>query len=433
MLHNKIRYDFDQIALDAQLKTDAGVTLKPVLQQIRSAVDDTQYSTSYASVRLPFDAPMLQAVEARVKDIGPIDHVVVIGIGGSSLGFKAVYDALQDQASMPSRSIIVLETVDTPSVVAALKHIDYVLTQKLRVHVCVISKSGTTTETITLWRMVQPVLQEHAAHQWHIGVTIITDAGSVLEQYAHDHKIAVLHIPPLVGGRYSVLSSVGLFPLMLCGIDGDVVHAGARDALTDATTLPLQDTFPFKHACALQAAYNNCYEVHDTFIFSPWCATLGLWYRQLAAESLGKMSTVEDMIVDMIPTVSIGSTDLHSIGQLYLSGAQNFWTTFLIVHEHNVIKTNDDHALDRCVQSLNNRSLNAIMSAIIQGTMAAYQERGVPFSVVTLPERSPYAIGYLLQSYMLAIIYAGELLGVNPFDQPDVERYKSITRTLLDQ
>ena len=142
---------------------------------------------------------------------------------------------------------------------------------------------------------------------------------------------------------------------------------------------------------------------------------------------------MEDMVVDMIPTVSIGSTDLHSIGQLYLSGAQNVWTTFIITHERDDLKTGKDNALDACVPGLSNCALTDIMRAIIDGTMAAYQERSVPFSVITLCERSPYTIGYQMQSYMLAIMYAGELLGVNPFDQPDVERYKSVTRALLNR
>jgi glucose-6-phosphate isomerase len=171
--------------------------------------------------------------------------------------------------------------------------------------------------------------------------------------------------------------------------------------------------------------------VHDTFIFSSWCATIGLWHRQLVAESLGKKQTTGDKVVTIFPTVSVGSTDLHSIGQLYLSGARGFITTFLIMQEHDDIKTNTDHSLDRSVTSLNDRSLAEIMNIIFEATLKAYQDRTNPCSVIALPERSPKMIGNLLQNYMLAIMHAGALLDVNPFDQPDVERYKVITRTLL--
>ncbi len=400
---------------------------------IKSAAADEQYTTAYASVRLPHDAAMLDAVRTRAQEVGGVDLCVIIGIGGSSLGFRAVHDALQDQATLLPHQLLVLETVDTPSMQVALLQLDAALIQEQRIHVTVISKSGTTTETIALWRIVQPILRAHNPDAWHKMVTIITDADSPLDVYAREHTIATLSIPKIVGGRYSVFSPVGLFPLLLCGIDCDALLSGARQAIDDALTMPLEQTFAYQHAVALQQAYAQGYVVHDTFIFSNWCFTIGLWYRQLAAESLGKKHTSDNTVFSMIPTVSLGSTDLHSIGQLYLSGARNFWTTFLIVQESDVIKTSVDHNLDSCVASLNDRSLTDIMHAITQGTQKAYQELGVPFSVITLSERSPFSVGYLLQSYMLAIIYAGELLGVDLFNQPDVERYKAITRELLQR
>lgn len=400
---------------------------------IKAAAVDEHYTTAYASVRVPYDTAMLDAVGTRAQEIGAVDLCVVIGIGGSSLGFRAVYDALQDQATILPHQLLMLETVDTPTTQAALLRIEAALAQNQRVHVTAISKSGATTETLALWRVIQPVLRAHNPDAWHQMVTIITDADSPLDMYACEQNIATLSMPRMVGGRYSIFSPVGLFPLLVCGIDCEALLSGARQAIDEALTLPLEQTFAYKHAVALQGAYAQGYVVQDTFIFSAWCFTVGLWYRQLAAESLGKKRASDNAVFNMIPTVSLGSTDLHSIGQLYLSGARNFWTTFLLVQESDSIKTSNDQSLDRCVASLNNRSLTDIMHAITQGTQKAYQELGVPFSVITLSERSSFTIGYLLQSYMLAIIYAGELLGVDPFNQPDVERYKAITREELLQ
>lgn len=417
-----VTYNSEQLLnTDKNFITSAASQLEAVRDLVQFATDDSAYSTLYASARLPFDAELAQSVRERANAVGAVDLLVLIGVGGSSLGFRAVYDALQDQVTILPHNVLVLETVDTPSVAAALVRIEGALQQTLNVHVCVISKSGTTTETNTLWHVVQPMLEKHIPQNWQRMVTIITDPNSPLADYAQAQGIAVLTVPKLVGGRYSVFSPVGLFPLMLCNIDTEQFLFGAQQAIHDSTAEPLENTFPFRHAVAIATAFSNCYEVHDTFIFSVWCATVGLWYRQLAAESLGKMSETEGMVIDMIPTVSIGSTDLHSIGQLYLSGAQNFFTTFMIVHAQDALNT-----------SVSN-PLHEIMSAMVKATMQAYQERGVPYTVITLSERSPYTIGYLLQSYMLAIMYAGELLGVNPFDQPDVERYKLITRELLKQ
>ncbi len=431
LLSTKVIYSSEQIRIEKDTLSAALSRVAVVCDELRTALTDSYYTTSYASVYLPFDTLMHTRIQERVQEVGEIDLLVVIGVGGSSLGFRAVYAALQDQATLAAHQVLVLETIDTPSVAVALERIEYALAEKFRVHVCMISKSGTTTETIALFRLVQSILQKHNS-PWYRDVTIITDSDSPLDQYAQKMRIMTLALPALVGGRYSVFSAVALFPLMLCGIDIQSLLSGARDALRDATTVPLEDTITFQHAVALASWYHTGYAVHDTFIFSPWCATLGLWYRQLAAESLGKKSIKDTLIVDMIPTVSIGSTDLHSIGQLYLSGARNFCTTFIIVSEADTLKIGEDHALDQCVP-LNNYSLNSVMTALIQGTLGAYQERSVPFSVITLTERSPSTIGYLMQSYMIASIYVGRLLGVNPFDQPDVERYKKITRTLLSR
>lgn len=413
--------------------TDSAITQKLTALRaiIKAAVIDNQYATPYASVRLPYDAAIMNVVRERAQAVGPLDLCVLIGIGGSSLGFRAVYDALQDQTTILPHQLLVLETVDTPSTQSALLQIEATLLEKQRVHVTLISKSGTTTETLALWRVIQPILRAHNSDAWQQMVTILTDKDSPLDMYARQHAIATFNIPKMVGGRYSVFSSVGLFPLLVCGIDIEVLCAGARQAIDDALQNKEEQSFALQHARALQHAYAQGYAVHDTFIFSNWCLTIGLWYRQLAAESLGKKRASENAVFNMIPTVSLGSTDLHSIGQLYLSGARNFWTTFLIVQESDSIKTSNDQSLDPCVAFLNNRSLADIMHAITQGTQRAYQKLGVPFSVITLSERSSFTIGYLLQSYMLATIYAGELLGVDPFNQPDVELYKTITRELL--
>lgn len=422
-----VQYSLDDMHIDAATLEHARKQRALIASTIKTASADATYSSFYASIYCPFDKIMQQHVQARANVVGAVDLLIVVGIGGSSLGFHAVYQVLQDQATLKPNQVIILETVDAPSTAVALHQIKSALDNNKKVHVCVISKSGITTETVALWRIVQATLSAHA-RSWARMVTIITDADSPLDKYAQKQTIAVLTVPRLVGGRYSVFSPVGLLPLALCGVDTAQLCTGARDAIT--AMIAEKNSMPLEHAAAIFTAYHKNYAVHDTFIFSQWCGAIGLWYRQLAAESLGKMRA-DKKLFSMLPTVSIGSTDLHSIGQLYLSGANNFWTTFMIVQEHKNISINHDEALGDVGVSLSEGSLSEIMDAIVQGTIKAYRNRGIPFSSITLAERSPHAIGYLLQSYMLAIIYAGTLLQVNPFDQPDVERYKEITRDLL--
>jgi len=383
------------------------------LNIVENASKDFNYATSHASIACPFDITMHKQVHEHAAKIGPLDYCVVIGIGGSSLGFRAVYEALQDTATIPSDRVLFLETIDAPAVKQAYTILDSALKNGARVHVCVISKSGTTLETVTLWQIIQPLLAMRKPKDWYTHVTIITDENSPLAAYAQTHNITCMKIPKLVGGRYSVCSPVGLMPLSMCGIDINSFCAGARDAVTMLCTG--QNSMPFNHASALVWAYTHNYHVHDTFIFSTWCAALGQWYRQLAAESLGK-ADARGTIFSMIPTVSIGSTDLHSIGQLYFSGARNFWTTIILLNE----------------KKFSSNKLTEIMHALAHATLQTYQDLAIPFSVLELPERSAYTIGFVMQSYMLAIMQAGKHLELNPFNQPNVERYKILAHAQLD-
>jgi glucose-6-phosphate isomerase len=263
----------------AQLSSILTSTQKNILDQITTAIrqaeKNTEYHSQYASIYAPFDIKIKTEIGAQASKVGIIDYLVVIGIGGSSLGFRAVYDALQDQTILKKDQICILETVDTPSVLSALNSIEALLIQQVRVHISVISKSGSTIETLALWYTVQQLLEKYHKNNWNQQVTIITDTGSPLELYAHTHGIKVLTIPQLVGGRYSVFSPAGLFPLALCGLELDTLLQGARDAITALhNTQAVQTTMTIQHAIAIFSAYQRNYQVHDTFIFSTWCKTI---------------------------------------------------------------------------------------------------------------------------------------------------------------
>ena len=161
---------------------------------------------------------------------------------------------------------------------------------------------------------------------------------------------------------------------------------------------------------------------------------MGQWYRQLMGESLGKQHDVQgqDVFVGPTPTVSVGSTDLHSVGQLYLGGPYDKYTTFLSVESyHSTVKIGNAIAVNELVPDLQGKSVAQVVRAIEQGVQLAYTTSQRPFSSIVLPQKNAYYCGQLLQWKMLEIIYMGALLEVNPFDQPQVELYKQETRKIL--
>ena len=168
------------------------------------------------------------------------------------------------------------------------------------------------------------------------------------------------------------------------------------------------------------------------FVFDPTLEDLGKWWRQLVGESLGKNETRAGGVSEtsILPTVSVGSTDLHSVGQLYLSGAPGIATTFVAVGQPEMIIPAHGIA-ERLVSGLGGASSAAITDAILEGTKRAYTEKKLPYLSIHLRDLSPEAMGAFMETQMIAVAIAGELLDINAFDQPNVEDYKRITRGLL--
>lgn len=350
------------------------------------------YSKPEDALRLPFDAAPLRAVRAvaRAMVSKRLKYIVLIGIGGSNLGAKAIYDALlgRDDLLRPERfpKIFFADTPD-PEYMSSLRHFLAPFTGRPNeILVVVISKSGNTTETLAIANAARDVL---GSKKRFVTITDVGRAG------------ATLAIPPAVVGRYSVFSAAGLFPLAAAGLDVGALRAGARAArAADAT----------HKAEAVYAQYKKGIRIHDLFLFHPELESLGKWWRELVGESLGKRGR------GILPTVSIGSTDLHSVGQLYLGGPRNRFTTFVTTRR----KPRD--------RSVGVRELEAIY----RGVIIAYRKRGLPFAEVVLDAVNERSLGTFMQTNLLEIIHLGTRMGVNAFDQPAVELYKSETRRLLN-
>lgn len=435
---NSIHFDYKN---NCQVTHEA---LEPLQKKLQAEIArihnarDHNYNTAYASINLPFDTELVKTIKHVVKEKKCLQPtiLIIIGIGGSNLGTIAALEALQGKFYNKYNDINVffVDTIDSDYIHDIAQLVEHELTRGNNILINVISKSGTTIETIANFEVFLEILKNHRPYNYHNFIVATTDKGSALWHLAVNEKFTYLEIPHNVGGRYSVLSAVGLFPLYFCGIDIENLCAGAQHGFLLST----QKEFPHNPAAISAVLIATHYQqgniIHDTFIFSVALASLGAWYRQLSAESVGKAYDKNNKLINtgVLPTISIGSTDLHSVAQLYLAGPYNRFTTFVAV-EHNQTNINVPNykKFEMLAPNIQAKSLSTIMHAILEGTKKAYLNDNRPFISITLPEKSAYYIGQFMQMKMIEIMYLGFLLQVNPFDQPHVENYKKETRKLL--
>lgn len=414
-------------------------TLKSEIMRVNQALDDHAYDSVYASLNLPFDDSSIQKIKTLVDDKKSLKPtvLVVIGIGGSNLGTLAIQEALLGKLyneKNPDLKIYYADTVDSAYISEILKLVTQELKNGNRIILNVVTKSGTTTETIANFEIFLQLLMRYYPDEYAQYVVVTTDRDSVLWNIAHEEKFSLLEIPKNVGGRYSVFSAVGLFPLGLLGCDIFSLLRGATDMLKICSSLLLDENYAAQSACIMYAQYKQSIHIQDLFLFSMQLEGIGKWYRQLVGESLGKEFNLQGAKVEIgiTPTVSIGTIDLHSVGQLYLGGPRDKSTTFVSVKDQsNKLVVPEMQLFERAVEKIQGKSMASIMQAILQGVQAAYIKNNRPFVALELPECTEYYIGQLLQYKMVEIVYLGYLLGVNPFDQPNVESYKQETRKIL--
>ncbi|MDO8559425.1 MAG: hypothetical protein Q7S23_00095 [bacterium] len=407
-------------------------------QQLRAVATRGGYEAVESSLCLPSDAALFAQVSAAVKAMvnASLKYVVVVGIGGSNLGTKAVYDALAGgfETLEPRRfpKLLFADTVDPEWLQRFKTLLDTEVKRSGEVLVSLISKSGSTTETVVNFEILYRQLSRRfkaAARR----VVVTTDEGSKLWQLAETLGLRRLSVPKPVGGRYSVLSAVGLFPLAAAGYNVKALRAGASAMRERCLAERLEDNPAMLSASILYQQRQRGFLIHDTFVFHPELESLGKWYRQLMGESIGKEQDAEGKTVNagMFPTVSVGSTDLHSVGQLYLGGPKAVVTTFVASAKSASVKIPSNLQLTGLVPGIAGKTVADVMAAIRSGVKIAYGKRGLPFMEVILGDQSERSLGEFLQFKMMEMMYLGKLVRVNAFDQPNVEAYKVETRRIL--
>lgn len=406
-------------------------SLGPLFKKFSTVSEQKGYTQHDSLIRLPADKHQLvqvqKLVEAKCKCNPAL--AVIVGIGGSNLGAQAVYQALYASLK-PQVPLYFADTVDDESIGTLLAKAEQVLKGGQNILIIAISKSGSTTETIANFECFLALLIKYQPKEYHKSVVVITDKDSPFWQLAQKKQFDLLEIPAAIGGRFSVFSSVGLFPLAIAGVDIEQLCAGAQEIT--ASCIQAEDANPaFIFASVLAAHYAKGIAIHDLFVFSLALEGLGKWQRQLLGESLGKPGHKGEPL-GITPTVSVGSTDLHSVGQLYLGGPNVRVTTFVWVQNPGMqVQVPDMPEFNTLVPHLQKKSLHAIMEAIFKGTQKAYADAQCAFMTIMMPEKNAFYIGQFLQMQMIATIYLGALLKVNTFDQPQVELYKCNTRKIL--
>lgn len=411
--------------------------LKREIEQVRS-LWGSGYDNEYAFLSLSADQALHSMIEDVVhtkKKFKP-DILVVIGIGGSNLGAYAIHEALHGSLyneTEPTVRVHWADTVDSEYTRDIEQVCKKVLTHGGTVMLAIISKSGMTTETLANAQVFLKLLADFKKPLCE-HVVVITDHDSPLWRAAQRDNIVCLAIPQLVGGRFSVFSSVGLFPLSMLGVDIKALLAGAESMKATCC-----DTDITKNPAALSAAivydrYHAGCVIYDTFLFSCALKGVGAWYRQLLAESIGKMHDRHGKLVrvGITPTVSLGTTDLHSVGQLYAAGPFNRVTTFVTVPPRADVVVPSQGPFGELASYLSKTSFSIIMDAFHHSVMHVYRKDSRPFMSIELSERSAYALGQFMQLKMVEIVYLAHLFAINPFDQPQVELYKAETRRMLE-
>jgi glucose-6-phosphate isomerase len=372
----------------------------------------------------------LSAIEDVANEIrSKSEIVVVVGIGGSYLGAKAVIDAL-------NHSFAQLISKDNPTIVFAGNNIceDYhrellEMLDKHKYSIVVISKSGTTTEPAIAFRLLKQHLEskigkaEAAKH-----IVAITDSSKgALRQLATQEGYRTFIIPDNVGGRYSVLTPVGLLPIAIAGFDiKSLVNGATKAELATGVDIPFEENAACQYAAARNALYSKGYRVEILVNYTPKLHFLAEWWKQLYGESEGKDNK------GIFPAAVDFTTDLHSLGQYIQDGERFLFETVISVQnaKHNLEIPEDKANLDE-LNYIAGKRLSDVNRMAQLGTTLAHLDGRVPNMEIQIPEISEYWLGYLIYFFEKACAISGYTLDVNPFDQPGVEAYKKNMFALL--
>ncbi|KAB3525840.1 glucose-6-phosphate isomerase [Alkaliphilus serpentinus] len=388
--------------------------------------------TGWLELPHSIDNKLIRDIKNTALDVqNKCDVFIIVGIGGSYLGAKAAIEMLthhfHNQLASQDRK--------APEIYFAGHHISSTylkqlldLIEKKEVCINVISKSGTTTEPAIAFRILKRFMENKYGKEGASKRTIATTdkEKGALKELANEEGYKTYVIPDDVGGRYSVLTPVGLLPMAVAGIDVEEILEGAKEALKDTNNPNIKENHCYQYAAIRNILYRKNKTIEMLVGYEPSLQYFGEWWKQLFGESEGKDSK------GIFPATGSFSTDLHSMGQYIQQGIRNLFETVIQVEEsiEEIVIEAEANDLDG-LNYLAGKTMTFVNQKAFEGTTLAHIDGGVPNLIINVPKLTPYYFGYLVYFFEKACGISGYILGVNPFNQPGVEDYKKNMFALL--
>lgn len=368
----------------------------------------------------------IKKAAAKIKSDSEV--LIVIGIGGSYLGARAAIEFIKS----PNYNVM---KKDTPDIYFSGNSISSTALKEL-VDICegrdfsinVISKSGTTTEPAVAFRVFREILEKKYGKEGAAGrIYVTTDKEKgTLKSLSDREGYETFVVPDDVGGRYSVLTAVGLLPIAVSGADIDALMSGAKAAQDALTSNDLNENDCYKYAAIRNILYRKGKSAEMLVSYEPSFTMMNEWFKQLFGESEGKDGK------GLFPVSAVFSTDLHSLGQYIQEGERLLFETVVSFEKpkYEITLGTDPENVDG-LNFLAGKTMDYVNKKAFQGTILAHNDGGVPNLVLSVPEMNEYELGYLIYFFEKACAVSGYVLGVNPFNQPGVESYKKNMFALL--
>jgi glucose-6-phosphate isomerase len=411
------------------------------LEEISNRIKDLYLSVGDTACKSP------EGFMALVQDSATQDHIVasvkekiksklpstvfVVGIGGANLATKALYDAVigyGDSVRDGERKMVFLDTLDGSVSEQVLVRIQSIESTE-DFFVVVVSKSGQTTETLANAEFLLSHLENKFGSIIE-RIAIVSSEDSPLTLEAKEKGISLFVTPNNLSDRFSAFSATTLVPLAFFGFLFEDYIRGAKEYRDNFFKNNGGDVM--KIVQSLLVASTSDKNIYDLFIFAPRLETLGKWYRQLFAESLGKEKG-DHRYKAMTPIVSIGTTDLHSLHQLVIGGPKDKFTHFISVGDGDSERVGDAASLDIDTNGIVNKKIGEISSMLLASVEATYESHDLPYVHTQFENISFATIGEYMMRSMLEVVLLAHVWGVNAFDQPSVEEYKNTAKQLLNE
>ena len=381
-----------------------------------------------------YDKKEFEKIKKAAKKIqSNSDILLVIGIGGSYLGARAVIESLtntfynmQEKSIRKTPQILYVGNNLSPNYISDL--IDYIGDKDISINV--ISKSGTTTEPAIAFRIFREIMEnKYSLKEARERIYVTTDKErGALRELAKKEKYTTFVIPNDIGGRYSVLTSVGLLPIATAGVNIDELMEGARIAQDRYNDENLKYNECYKYAVARNILYEKEKNIELLVTYEPKMHYFIEWWKQLFGESEGKEQK------GIYPSGAEFTTDLHSLGQYIQEGRRNLFETVINIEnfENDIVMKLEEDNLDN-LNYLEGKTLSYINNKAMEGTISAHVDGDVPNIIINLKRLDARNLGQLIYFFELACAVSGLILEVNPFNQPGVEKYKNNMFKLLEK